>query len=978
MNDNKNDNKNEKSISFKDTLNLPVTDFPIRANLKEEDKAVLDRWQKEDLYTASFDVNNDQKKYILHDGPPYANGHIHLGHAYNKILKDIVAKSRRMMGYHVPVIPGWDCHGLPIEIKVSQENPGLNSLELKKSCRNYAQEWINIQREEFKQLGILMDWQRPYITMDPHYEAMTVRAFGKLVKREYIERKNKTVAWCFSCKTTLASAEIEYKDRKDPSIFVLFALEKLNINLNINLDEPVYILVWTTTPWTLPLNRAVLVNSTGNYVLLNLKNKKIIVGSEVADKIVAMLGEEKKVIKEFNASVFKNSLVQHPFIKNFNIPLILDDSVGTTEGTAFVHCAPGCGPIDYEIGVKNSLEIFSPITADGKYSEGINPSELENMSVVQGQGWVINKLLENNNLLYKTSINHSYPHCWRCHNGLIFRATPQWFFDLNKDHVQEQALKAIEKINFIPEQGKNFLKATVAHRWEWCLSRQRVWGIPIPALLCKHCDFVYITPEFIESIANGIESEGIEYWDKVKLQELIDADITCKNCNIKDFIKETDILDVWFDSGVSHYAVLFNNPEQKFPADIYLEGVDQHRGWFQSSLLTSMVLEQEPSMKTIMTHGYTVDEKGQKMSKSKGNVVDPKDIIDKLGTDGLRLWVASIGHDSDPIVSKLLLDNIAEVYRKIRNTCRFMLSNLYDFNIHSDSVIAAQLTPIDRRALEQLYELNNSLIIEYSKGNFTAVFHNLAEYCAVDLSSGYLDIIKDRLYVEKSNGQLRRSAQTTIYYILDTLTKLIAPIMSFSAELISDQYQENKKASIHLQQFMQPKFLHSMLNLGDEYLPENTMGVFELGSLSSNTLISLENMNLISRHNAEWDRLHEIRSLVLKSIELLREQAIVKQSMEVKVNIYIDLNNSANKILQEFIKDLKNNNFSIESFLKEFFIVSQVNFNLDNKNLDSTSQSGVWLKVEKADGVKCPRCWQWDITDNQYNLCRRCQAILQK
>lgn len=958
--------------SFKDTLNLPQTDFPIRPNHKEDDPKLLARWSKEDLYRSSFELNKSKEKYILHDGPPYANGNIHLGHAYNKILKDIVTKSRRMVGFQVPVTPGWDCHGLPIEQKVAAENPGLKGEALKRACRDYATKWINIQRQEFKDLGVLMDFDRPYITMSPQYEAATVRALGVLVSKGFMSRKNKTVPWCPTDQTVLAAAEIEYKDRKDPSIYVQFGLENSK-KLFPEIDQSVSLLIWTTTPWTLPLNQAVLVSPNAKYVLMDINNNYVIVGALVADKIAAMLGVDKKIIKEFDSKDLVGFKAHHPFIDK-TVPLIFDESVGITDGTAFVHCAPGCGPIDYEIGVKNKLPIFSPISSDGKYTDDIIPNDLIGMPVADGQIWVIKKLAERGAMLYKTSIHHSYPHCWRCRNGLIFRATPQWFFNLEREGIKDKALNAINNIEFIPAQGRNFLKATVESRWEWCLSRQRTWGVPIPAILCENCDYSYLSADLVEKVAAGIEKNGIEYWDQVELKDLIDANFSCPDCGSKKFKKEHDILDVWFDAGVSHYAVLYNNKELAFPASIYLEGVDQHRGWFQSSLLTSLVLEDKPCMKTIMTHGYTVDAKGQKMSKSLGNVVAPQDIIKTLGTDGLRLWVASIGVDSDPIVSEVLLRNVAEVYRKIRNTCRFALQNLYDFDISRDAVKANELQPIDQYALIMLSELNSEIIQDYMDSNFTKVFHKLADYCASELSSFYLDIIKDRLYVEKSNGQLRRSAQTALWHILDTLTRLIAPIMSFTAELISDSYQKDKKLSIHLQQFNNLiNFRELCCNSTEPLWPAE--GVERIGQAPFITEMHKKESAALN-FDLEWAMLKEVRSLILKSIELERQKGLIKHSLEASVKLFVNLEDKKYEILKKLFALQESHPDLLINFFKEFLIVSQFQIMANKGNLGPTDDKSVFVSVEKAIGVKCPRCWNYDTSEHPDDLCRRCQFVL--
>lgn len=911
---------------FKDTLNLPRTDFPIRPNAAVDDVALINRWKEHRLYANATEKNKGNEKYILHDGPPYANGNIHLGHAYNKILKDIITKARRMSGYHVPVIPGWDCHGLPIELKVTQSGSYTSPIEIKKACRAYAAQWIDVQREEFKRLGVIMDWDNPYITMAPSYEASIVRAFGHLHERGFIERKNKTVAWCFSCQTTLASAEIEYKDRKDPSLYVLFPVDKESIvrqfpSLALTVgDREVSIIVWTTTPWTLPLNRAVMMHPHAFYTLFEMNGQLFLVGSELVEKVGSLVEGEKKVIARYSAEELKNLRLRHPFVEGLTIPFILDENVGTTDGTAFVHTAPGCGPIDYEVGVKNNLEIFSPITADGKYDVGIEPRELEGMSVVDGQIWVIKKLAALNRLFYKSSLHHSYPHCWRCHNGLIFRATPQWFIDLKHDHLQEHACEITEKIDFIPVSGRNFLRATVEHRWEWCLSRQRVWGAPIPALLCVSCDAVYITAELIKKVVDGIAQEGIEYWDRVSLEELAQG-IICA-CGSTHFKKEQDILDVWFDSGISHDAVLERRPELQFPADLYLEGVDQYRGWYQSSLLTSLALHNAAPMKAIMSHGFTVDGKGQKMSKSLGNVIAPQQIIDQLGTDGLRLWVATIGNESDAVVSEILLRNVSEVYRKIRNTSRGLLMNLYDYDHARDAVPFARLLPIDKYALAQLYCLSEKVQLFYHDGDVSGVFHALGDFCATELSAFYLDIVKDRLYVEKANGELRRSAQTTLWHILNALTRLMAPILSFTAEYLSDYYQKDKAVSIHLQDFVQlPAVWHDSFN--DE----------------------------------EWNFLKDVRSAVLKAIEVQREQGVVKHSLEARVIISLPR-----------LYDL--------SFLKEFFIVSQIELEPDITSLEKTAVKDVYLKIERARGVKCPRCWHYTETPHEHGLCDRCSALV--
>jgi isoleucyl-tRNA synthetase len=932
----------EQKLSFKDTLNLPHTDFPIHPKYVEEDVTLLERWKAEDLYRTSFDHNSGQEKFIVHDGPPYTNGHTHLGHAYNKILKDILAKAHRMAGRHVPVTPGFDCHGLPIEQKVMQEHAGVVSrTEITKACREYSEHWIKIQTQEFKRLGVLMDFDRPYKTMDPSYEASIIRAFGTFVEQGFIERKLKTVPWCFSCQTVLASAEIEYKDRKDPSLYVCFAMtpEAVAKVFPALAGREVSLLVWTTTPWTLPLNRAVILAPNTTYVVLEVADKLVVVGKPLADKICETLKVPKVVVAESSVEYFATTQVAHPFIDNSNVPVLIDPMVSLEDGTACVHSAPGCGPEDYIVALKNGLEIFSPLSTDGKYTPGIKPDALIGMPITEAQGWVIKQLMERGRLLLKASITHSYPHCWRCHNGLMYRATVQWFCSLEQKGLREKALAAIDEVKFIPPRSSNFLRATVGSRLEWCLSRQRVWGVPIPALLCKNGDSAFIDPRLIEKVAAGVAKEGIEYWNRITVDELCPPGLRCTECQSTEFVKEQDILDVWFESGVSNYAVLKQNPSLSFPADLYIEGLDQHRAWFQSSLLCSLVVNGTQPYRAVITHGFTVDEQGRKMSKSLGNTVSGQQIIDQLGTDGLRLWVSSISFEGDVVVSPTLLTNIKEVNRKVRNTCRFLLANLYDFQAPADLLPISQLSLIDRYALVQLQTFDAKIRAAYEASDVTAVFHELGSYCSAELSAFYLDIIKDRLYVEKADGHARRSAQTVCWYLLDTITKLMAPVLSFSAERLSDFYQKDKKHSIHLQSFA--------------VLPP-------MPSLSAD----------------RWQMLRDMRTAVLKAIEVEREKGIVKQSLEAKVIASIDVRQL--EVYKDVLRELASAKQAPEQFFKEWFIVSQVEIRDDAGGLAQSSVPGFSLIVQHADGGKCPRCWNWAITNHPQQLCDRCANIVAK
>ncbi len=968
--------KETTETNFKESLNLPRTDFPIRANPGVDDPAMIARWEQDDIFTKTFYCHEGDQKYILHDGPPYANGPIHLGHAFNKILKDITAKSQRMLGKHVPVKPGWDCHGLPIEFKVSQEHPKASPRDLKTACRAYALSWVDTQRRQFKDLGVFMDWARPYLTMNYSYEGSIMRAFSDFVEAGYIERKNRTVPWCSNCQTVLAAAEIEYQDRTDPSIFVLFALEASAAkNLLPNLaDKPMHLLVWTTTPWTLPLNRAVLSRPGTPYVVLDAGTHYIIVGKERAQAVCDVLGLQPTVVAELmsDAFVFAKLRAFHPFIDGLTVPILHDASVTLDDGTAFVHCAPGCGPQDYDVGVKYGLEIFSPLSTDGRYTEGIIPNELVGMSIQDGQGWVIKKLVERGTLAHKTNIKHSYPHCWRCHKGLMFRATKQWFCDLSKHNLRENVLAAIDTILMVPKGSRNRLHATVEGRLEWCLSRQRVWGIPIPALVCTACDYAYCTPTLIRTVADHVEQEGIECWDDLSVDFLLGTTVNCPSCGAQAWRKETDTLDVWFDSGVSHYAVLKTNAELAFPADIYIEAQDQYRGWFQSSLLTSMALEQAPCMKTIFTHGFTVDEHGRKMSKSVGNVVSPHDMVAKLGTDGLRLWVASIDCTGDIVVSESSMRNTQEVFRKIRNTARFLLSNLYDFDRATHAVALDAMSAIDRYALEQLHALNKHVVQLYVAYDFTAIFHALANYCTVDLSALYLDIIKDRLYVESAHGLARRSAQTVCAAILDVLVRLMAPMLSITAEQLADHSQGADHASIHLQTFLITESPWEIL--GDEQCTERNF-IQSGTSLQHQTFLTKQARNAYAiKQDSHWNVIKDVRSALLKAIEAKREVGLIKHSLEARVTVWFDLERDPLQHIGQFLSELEHQ--TAPEFLRELLIVSQVACLEQRETLTETTMPGVYAAVDRAFGTKCPRCWQWDECPGKQGLCRRCELIL--
>jgi len=982
--------QNAPKNPFQDTLNLPKTEFPIRAHAQQKEPEILKRWEESDLYTQASIKNKGGKRFVLHDGPPFANGHLHMGHALSYILKDIVCKAKRMEGYHVNLLPGWDCHGLPIELKVTTEKgiekdrSSMDRVTFKKYCREFAQQWIAIQDKELKELGKLADYKHAYLTMNPGYEASILRAFATFVEKGYIERKLKTVPWCASCQTVLATAEIEYKDRSDPSLYVLFPLPDQTAQaifpwlFEKNPKLSLHLAVWTTTPWTLPLNRAVVLNPSAVYQVVQGRtpDEAFIVAKERAQAVCSDVGLPHIELAECDSVVFENRTVQHPFITDFLVPVLLDEMVQIADGTACLHSAPGCGPEDYLLGVKNGLDIFSPLSPDGRYTKGIQPETLEGMSIAEAQGAVIEILKNNNHLLFKGSIKHSYPHCWRCRKGLMFRATNQWFCDLNRHDLIQRALDAIEKITFVPERGKARLHSFISSRSEWCISRQRQWGVPITALICNQCGWSLLNADMIRAVADRVAKEGIEFWDRMtpallEKENIISGPCTCQVCgnnNPEQFSLERDILDVWFDSGTSSYAVLVNGEVDLggVPADAYFEGSDQHRGWFQSSLLCGMVLYDHAPMKTIITHGFIIDEHKRKMSKSLGNGIAPDEVMTKFSRDILRLWVAGADFEDDMVMSEKLLVNVSEMYRKIRNTLRFLIANIYDFDITTDAVEVVDMCALDQYALARLHDLSVNVRQAYDAYHFSAVVQSINEYCTNDLSAVYLDILKDRLYVEKPTSQIRRSAQTVLYHILDVLTHLLAPTLSFLAEETSDYYQKGKTESIHLQDF--PAVLDVWSHLATTMVKEYP--------LHQSGPQARESADFVVAKQGQWVMLEMLRTAVLKAIEVRREQGTIKHSYESHVTIWLDPTSKEYELFNVLRQELHQRNEDVLRFLKDWFIVSTVTLVTEPGSLDSSLVEWARVAVEHAHGTKCPRCWRWDLTQHADNLCMRCHSVV--
>ncbi len=929
-------------MNYKKTLNLPKTKFPMKANLPEREPDFLKFWEEKDIYKKSIEGKLKDHTFILHDGPPYANGNIHLGTAFNKILKDFIVKYKSMRGYYSPYVPGWDTHGLPIE------NQTLKSLgvarteippsDLRKKCREYALKFVDIQREEFKRLGVRGDWENPYLTLTNDYEAKQIEVFGELAEKGYVYRGLKPVYWCSTCETALAAAEIEYYDETSYSIFVKFKIEdikKLKEKFPTFTENTAYVLIWTTTPWTLPANLAIAVHPEYDYVLIEYKGEYLLFAKELVEPVLKKLEKEPefKIVGQVKGKELEHIKTKHPFIDRES-PIVLADYVTLTDGTGCVHTAPGHGQEDYETGVKYGLPIYSPIDDYGRFTE--EAGDLKGLKYDEANKVIIEKLEQNGSLLYTEKFTHSYPHCWRCKNPVIFRATTQWF--VNVDKFRDEALNAIKNVKWVPEWGEERITNMVKERSDWCISRQRIWGVPIPVFYCEDCGKEIITKESINAVRDLFLKEGSDAWFEKKPEEILPEGFKCPHCGGTHFKKETDIMDVWFDSGVSHRAVLEVRDDLKWPAEMYLEGTDQHRGWFQTSLLTSVATKGRAPYDSVLTHGFIVDEEGKKMSKSLGNVITPKEIIKDHGADLLRLWVSSSDYRSDVKISKKILNQLIEVYRKIRNTARFILGNLYDFDPEKDMVPYKELEEIDKFALSRLNKFIKDITYAYENYEYHQIYHKYQYFSTVTLSSFYLDILKDRLYVEHPESKRRKSAQTTIYIILDAFVKMLSPVLSFTAEEIWQNLKHSKNnefESVQLAPWPNPQ---------DEY---NNKEIEE-----------------------KWEKILAIREDVLKELEKKRAEGIIGNSLDARVYLY------GEGELLEFLNENKKT-------LKEVFIVSQLSIEKekDVDFIESEEVKGLLIGVDKAKGEKCARCWviSEDVgkDPNHPDLCPRCINVVE-
>ncbi|MBE3587743.1 MAG: isoleucine--tRNA ligase [Thermoanaerobacteraceae bacterium] len=921
-------------MDYSQTLNLPKTDFPMRANLPQREPEILKFWEEIDLYRLVQQKNAGRPKFILHDGPPYANGHIHLGHVLNKVLKDMVVKYHSMAGYDAPYVPGWDTHGLPIE-QQAIKNLGLNRhavhpVEFRRRCKEYALKFVDIQREEFKRLGVRGDWNHPYLTLMPHFEAAQIGVFGEMARRGYIYKGLKPVYWCATCETALAEAEVEYQEKQSPSIYVRFPVK----DGKGVLPAGSYVVIWTTTPWTLIANVAVCLHPDYAYGLFSAGGEKYLVAMDLWENFSREVGLQEAVkIKEFTGRELEGVVLAHPFFQRDSL-LILGEHVTLEAGTGCVHTAPGHGHEDYLVGQRYGLPILSPIDSRGRFTAEAGP--FAGQFYTDANRSVMDTLQDN--LLKAGTIQHQYPHCWRCKKPVFFRATEQWFASI--EGFRSQALEAIRRVRWIPAWGEERIHNMVANRGDWCISRQRTWGVPIPIFYCAGCGKEIVTAETISHLQALFREHGSDVWFAREAADLVPPGFKCPYCGAVEFRKETDIMDVWFDSGSSHMGVLEQPqiwPELRWPADLYLEGSDQHRGWFNSSLSTAVAVRGRAPYRAVLTHGFVVDEQGRKMSKSLGNVVDPLKVIQQMGADILRLWVSSADYRGDLAVSPGILKQMAEAYRKIRNTIRFLLGNLYDFNPEKDPVAYRELPELDRWALLRLHRLIARVLDAYRDYEYHVVYHAIHTFCTVDMSALYLDIIKDRLYCAPAASAERRAAQTVLYQVLHALVRLLAPVLAFTTEEIWRYAPKEKDAPVSIQ-------LTDMPRVNEDYLD-----------------VELEE---------RWERLLAVRGEVTRALEAARREKVIGNSLEAAVIIY------ARGDLHDFLAGFAD--------LPVVFIVSaaelkQWNGGLPEKALVSETVPGLAVLVEKAPGEKCPRCWMYhpDVgRDEERALCPRCAGVV--
>ncbi len=946
----------QKTLDLKSTLNLPRTKFPMRANLPQNEPDRLAKWAKDDLYGQIRSARQNSPIFTLHDGPPYANGPIHLGTALNKILKDFVVKSKTLAGFNAPFVPGWDCHGLPIEINVDKElgprKAQMTAEKIREECRRYAKKYVELQRQGFQRLGIFGEWEKPYLTMDHAYEALTAEAFLKFLEKGYVYRGRKSIYWCISDKTALAEAEVEYEDHRSRSIYVKYPLLSDPADLDPALaGRKVAVIIWTTTPWTLPASMAVAFHPDFEYVVVGN-------GSGPGAK-EAYLVERRRYEPTLHETGLKATTIlaripghrlerielHHPFLER-KIPGVLADYVTAEDGTGCVHTAPGHGREDYQTGVKYGLEIYGPVGEAGEFTEGL--AEYRGKKVFEANEPIV-ELLKARGMLVGLPgwVTHSYPHCWRCHKPIIFRASDQWFIDIDHDRLRERALEEIKKVRWSPEWGEERIANMIATRPDWCISRQRVWGVPITVFHCVDCNKPLINPpaygaELARAAIELFRKEGADAWYTHPVEDLLPAGARCPDCGGANLRKETDILDVWFDSGSSHFAVLGHRRDLPWPSDVYLEGGDQYRGWFHSSLLVALGTHGAAPYRRVLTNGWVLDAEGRAMSKSLGNAIEPQEVIKTYGAEILRLWVASVDFREDVVISPEILTRLSEAYRKLRNTFRYCLSNLYDFDPERDSVEGNQLEEIDAWALMRTAEVLEQVEAGYQECAFHKVYRALYDFATVDLSAFYFDILKDRLYTAPARSARRRAGQTALYRIADALVRAVAPLLCFTTDEVWSHLPAPhlREPSVHLARFVSSEQLR-------QGIPERDFK-------------QLEN----------WDRLVAVRNEVLKALEMARQEKIIGGGLEARVRLSID--GDLAPLLQEY-----------RAALPTLFIVSQVEIGEDSLAVTYESQlPGLKVRIEKATGRKCERCWNYSERvgeDPHYpTVCERCSSTLKE
>jgi isoleucyl-tRNA synthetase len=929
----------EQKMDYKRTLNLPATRFPMKANLNQREPEILQRWNQLRLYQRILERQTGKPNYTLHDGPPYANGNIHLGTALNKILKDFVVRAKTMEGHYANYVPGWDCHGLPIELKVvgefSLEYSSANPLEIRRLCHDYAMKYVNIQREQFQRLGVTGDWDSPYLTLTPGYEAGILAAFRALVEEGLIYRGLKPVHWCSSCRTALAEAEVEYEDRTSHTVYVRFPLLDHEKREAVKLLENPSILIWTTTPWTLPGNLAVCLHPDHLYVAMAGKGETLILAKDLAEAVAAdcNLGDYR-IVSEFKGRELEGLHCAHPLLGKPSL-VILGEHVTLDQGTGCVHTAPGHGNDDYVVGQKYGLPVFVPVDDAGCFTSGF--PLMEGMLVWDTNVPIINYLKEKKLLVKNDTLVHSYPHCWRCHNPIIFRATEQLFMSLDKNQVRERALKAIDEVQWIPRWGRERIYNMVEMRPDWCLSRQRCWGVPIPAVTCSECGAWLLELAIIDRTIEQVREYGTDVWYREPVERFVPEDYQCPRCEGKEFRKEYDILDVWFDSGASHIAALEPRDDLSCPADLYLEGSDQHRGWFQSSLLVSIGARDRAPYRAVLTHGFTLDEKGEAMSKSKGNVISPLDIVEELGADVLRLWVASEDYRNDMKVSHEILERIADAYRRLRNTFKFILGNLNDFDPKLHTVSYSELEELDQWALHQLAILAEKVRRAYGAFEFHKVYHLTYTFCVVEMSAFYLDVLKDRIYTSAKDDRTRHAAHTTLHHILDVLLRLLAPIIPFTTDEAWG-FMNESEPSVHV--------------VGFPIIPEEWT-----------------NEALAQR----WETLLGVRSEVCKALEVARHDRLIGHSLDAEVFIQTP-NKNLYDVLRRYLPQLAS------LFIVSGCAVEKVDA-LEPGEV-AENQLPVRVTVKPASGSKCERCWKFSIDvgsqKDHPSLCQRCVEVVRR